>query len=77
MESRRRPPAKRILPLCLLLFLLLLHPTSTAVEVLSKSKLERCARASESDQLQCHKKVVINLAVPSGSVGTLLIYILL
>nr|XP_010940961.1 protein HAPLESS 2 [Elaeis guineensis] len=72
MESRRRPPAKRIPTLrllFLLLLLLLLHPSSTAVEVLSKSKLESCARASESDQLQCHKKVVINLAVPSGSSG--------
>ncbi|KAG0493604.1 hypothetical protein HPP92_004598 [Vanilla planifolia] len=40
-----------------------------AVEILSKSKLERCAKTSESGDLSCEKKVVINMVVPSGSTG--------
>ena len=42
---------------------------SHALEILSKSKLERCVK-SDSDKLDC-EKVVINLAVPSDSVSTL------
>ena len=41
---------------------------ATGGEILSKSKLERCIKASESDKLDCTKKIVINMAVPSGSV---------
>ncbi|KAI0495217.1 hypothetical protein KFK09_025367 [Dendrobium nobile] len=55
--------------LFLFICILCLHPTSTAIEILSKSKLERCVRTSGSDNLNCEKKVVINMVVPSGSSG--------
>lgn len=39
------------------------------VQILSKSKLEKCEKNSDSDDnLNCTKKVVLNMAVPSGSV---------
>ncbi|KAL3743110.1 hypothetical protein ACJRO7_018414 [Eucalyptus globulus] len=60
----------------LLLLVLLLHclrgPTAvvSAVEILSKSKLDRCQKSSASgDNLNCTKKIVLDLAVPSGSSG--------
>ncbi|GAB2277531.1 Transcriptional activator [Dionaea muscipula] len=41
------------------------------VQILSKSKLEKCERSSShSDSLNCTKKIVINIAVPSGSSGS-------
>lgn len=58
-----------------LLLLLLLLPSIflkpfivTCVEILSKSKLESCVKTSESGNMHCDKKIVVNLAVPSGSV---------
>nr|XP_048320613.1 protein HAPLESS 2 isoform X2 [Ziziphus jujuba var. spinosa] len=40
------------------------------IEILSKSKLEKCQRNSDdSDDLNCTKKIVLNMAVPSGSSG--------
>ncbi|EXC34107.1 hypothetical protein L484_010565 [Morus notabilis] len=39
------------------------------VQILSKSKLEKCQKNSTSDNLNCNKKIVLNLAVPSGSSG--------
>ncbi|KAF2313240.1 hypothetical protein GH714_009938 [Hevea brasiliensis] len=41
--------------------------TVIGVEILSKSKLERCEKGSDSDTLNCTSKIVLNLAVPSGS----------
>ncbi|CAK7335459.1 unnamed protein product [Dovyalis caffra] len=39
-------------------------------EILSKSKLERCEKATDSDNnLNCTRKIVLNMAVPSGSSG--------
>ncbi|KAK1322584.1 Protein HAPLESS 2 [Acorus calamus] len=56
--------------LLFLLFALSLPLSSVdGVEILSKSRLERCEKVSESDNLICEKKIVINLAVPSGSSG--------
>ncbi|GAB2262690.1 hypothetical protein Droror1_Dr00003687 [Drosera rotundifolia] len=41
------------------------------VQILSKSKLEKCERSSRSgDNLNCTKKIVINMAVPSGASGS-------
>ncbi|XP_073011566.1 protein HAPLESS 2-like [Typha latifolia] len=69
-SGRRRPPSltSQMPPLFLLIFFSLLS-LATAVEILSKSRLERCTKVSDSDKLNCDKKVVINMAVPSGSSG--------
>ncbi|CAA6656318.1 unnamed protein product [Spirodela intermedia] len=61
-----RPPALNLF--CLLL--LAGDGSSTeGVEILSKSRLESCVKASDSDHLDCSKKVVVDLAVPSGTSG--------
>ncbi|KAF8097006.1 hypothetical protein N665_0297s0016 [Sinapis alba] len=39
------------------------------VQILSKSKLEKCEKTNDSKNLNCSTKVVLNLAVPSGSSG--------
>ncbi|CAM8922150.1 unnamed protein product [Rhodiola kirilowii] len=41
----------------------------SAVQILSKSKLEKCERVSDSGELNCTRKIVLNMAVPSGSSG--------
>lgn len=38
------------------------------VQILSKSKLEKCEKTSDSGELNCTKKIVLNMAVPSGAV---------
>uniref|UniRef100_A0A2C9WAN1 Generative cell specific-1/HAP2 domain-containing protein n=1 Tax=Manihot esculenta TaxID=3983 RepID=A0A2C9WAN1_MANES len=38
------------------------------VEILSKSKLEKCEKGSDCDALNCTAKIVLNMAVPSGSI---------
>ncbi|KAI3414678.1 HAP2-GCS1 domain-containing protein [Psidium guajava] len=56
----------------LLVFLLhrLSGLTVSGVEILSKSKLDKCQKTSASDDnLNCTKKIVLDLAVPSGSSG--------
>ncbi|KAJ4885519.1 Protein HAPLESS 2 [Raphanus sativus] len=39
------------------------------LEILSKSKLEKCEKTNDSGNLNCTTKIVLNLAVPSGSSG--------
>ncbi|XP_023550534.1 protein HAPLESS 2 [Cucurbita pepo subsp. pepo] len=56
-----------LLALCLLNFLA--TQDVVGVQILSKSKLEKCERNSASDSLNCTKKIVLNMAVPSGSSG--------
>ncbi|XP_010538793.1 PREDICTED: protein HAPLESS 2 isoform X2 [Tarenaya hassleriana] len=41
----------------------------SGVQILSKSKLEKCEKTSASGNLNCSSKIVLNLAVPSGSSG--------
>ncbi|CAJ1928032.1 unnamed protein product [Sphenostylis stenocarpa] len=41
----------------------------SAIQIISKSKLEKCERNSNSDNLNCTTKIVLNMAVPSGSSG--------
>lgn len=68
-RQRRWSPA---IPLLFRLCLAVLVPlplATVAVEILSKSKLERCVQASGSDSVDCEKKIVLNMAVPSGSVN--------
>ncbi|XP_022720021.1 protein HAPLESS 2 [Durio zibethinus] len=41
-----------------------------SVQILSKSRLEKCEKSTDSnDKLNCTTKIVINMAVPSGSSG--------
>lgn len=42
----------------------------TGVQIISKSKLEKCEKNSNSDDnLNCTTKIVLSMAVPSGSSG--------
>ncbi|KAL7610752.1 hypothetical protein Lser_V15G09825 [Lactuca serriola] len=45
------------------------HLVNGGVQLLSKSKLEKCEKVSENAPLNCTKKIVINLAVPSEASG--------
>ncbi|CAL1375424.1 unnamed protein product [Linum trigynum] len=42
---------------------------AAGVEILSKSKVQRCEKGSDSDELNCTRKIVLNMAVPSGASG--------
>ncbi|RWW69747.1 hypothetical protein BHE74_00022623 [Ensete ventricosum] len=72
-RQRRWSPAITLLfRLCLAVLLTARAPlpfATVAVEILSKSKLERCIKVSGSDSVDCEKKIVLNMAVPSGSSG--------
>ncbi|GLT40469.1 hypothetical protein SLA2020_146060 [Shorea laevis] len=50
---------------------LLILETVVAVQILSKSKLEKCEKstAAADGNLNCTTKIVLNMAVPSGSSG--------
>ncbi|WCJ26182.1 hapless 2 [Euphorbia peplus] len=61
-------PQSIILIFCFL-FSHLTVTTVSGVEILSKSKLERCEKGSDSTDLNCTSKIVLNMAVPSGSSG--------
>lgn len=39
------------------------------IQIISKSKLEKCEKNSNSDDLNCTTKIVVSMAVPSGSVN--------
>ncbi|EEF51106.1 conserved hypothetical protein [Ricinus communis] len=60
-----------VIILCCLVSYYLLVANVNGVEILSKSKLEKCEKASDSDSdsLNCTAKIVLNMAVPSGSSG--------
>ncbi|KAL5981969.1 hypothetical protein ACLOJK_016036 [Asimina triloba] len=55
--------------LLLLLSFVAAWESSVSVEILSKSKIEKCQKMSGSDTLDCNKKIVVNMAVPSESSG--------
>ncbi|XP_042503336.1 protein HAPLESS 2 isoform X2 [Macadamia integrifolia] len=57
------------MPLVLFFLCFLIIKFVIGVEILSKSKLERCEKASDSDKLNCSTKIVVNMAVPSGASG--------
>ncbi|KAK6274792.1 hypothetical protein POUND7_004501 [Theobroma cacao] len=60
--------SKRFL-FCIFSFLCLQYEV-VSVQILSKSKLEKCEKSTDSnDKLNCTTKIVINMAVPSGSSG--------
>ncbi|GAB4835882.1 Transcriptional activator [Ancistrocladus abbreviatus] len=54
----------------LFLFVIVSENGVFGVQILSKSKLEKCERASNSDNLNCTKKILVSMAVPSGSSGS-------
>ncbi|XP_038875720.1 protein HAPLESS 2 [Benincasa hispida] len=56
---------RNLLAFFLLSFLATQH--IAGIQILSKSKLEKCERNSGSDSLNCTKKIVLNMVVPSGS----------
>lgn len=43
--------------------------SALGVEILSKSKIEKCEKSSGSNALNCTSKIVVNLAVPSEFVN--------
>ncbi|GMY30216.1 protein HAPLESS 2 [Fagus crenata] len=53
----------------LFLFFVLGSQGVAGVQILSKSKLQKCEKTSDSGNLNCTKKIVLNMAVPSGSSG--------
>ncbi|XP_009782609.1 protein HAPLESS 2-like isoform X1 [Nicotiana tabacum] len=53
----------------LILFTLFLLQYASAVQILSKSKLQKCEKVSDSNRLNCTNKIIIDLAVPSESSG--------
>ncbi|KAJ4950041.1 hypothetical protein NE237_026873 [Protea cynaroides] len=61
--------AVKQVPLVLVFLCFLIFNCVTGVEILSKSKLERCEKVSDSDKLNCTKKILVNMAVPSGTSG--------
>ncbi|PRQ17813.1 putative generative cell specific-1, HAP2-GCS1 [Rosa chinensis] len=63
----RIPPPK--LWLTILLFLPCFISDVVGVQILSKSKLDKCEKTSDSSDLNCTKKIVLNMAVPSGASG--------
>ncbi|EPS72015.1 hypothetical protein M569_02742, partial [Genlisea aurea] len=50
------------------IIVLVSHGTS-GLQILAKSKLEKCQRGSESDALNCTSKIVLDLSVPSETSG--------
>lgn len=64
---------RRIAGAVLLLFCLLYQRNEwmcvTGTQILSKSKLDKCEKTSDFDTLNCTRKIVLDLAVPSGSVS--------
>ncbi|XP_027364323.1 protein HAPLESS 2-like [Abrus precatorius] len=60
-------PCRIILIIFLLRFFLALRVAG--VQIISKSKLEKCEKNSNSDNLNCTTKIVVNMAVPSGTSG--------
>ncbi|XP_065850795.1 protein HAPLESS 2-like isoform X2 [Euphorbia lathyris] len=61
--------AQAIMLICCCLASYLSVGNVDGVEILSKSKLEKCEKVSDSSPLNCTSKIVLNMAVPSGSSG--------
>ncbi|KAL5098895.1 hypothetical protein RYX36_003222 [Vicia faba] len=60
-------PGSTVTIIFLVYFFLTLHVAG--VQIISKSKLEKCEKNSNSDDLNCTTKMVVSMAVPSGSSG--------
>ncbi|KAL8263815.1 hypothetical protein R6Q59_021945 [Mikania micrantha] len=55
--------------LVIICFILYHHFVNADVKILSKSKLEKCERSAANAPLNCTKKIVIDMAVPSEASG--------
>lgn len=44
-------------------------PIVSNVQILSKSKLEKCEKVSDSSSLNCSKRILVDMAVPSEASG--------
>ncbi|KAL8226166.1 hypothetical protein R6Q57_018723 [Mikania cordata] len=55
--------------LVIICFILSHHFVNADVKILSKSKLEKCERSGANAPLNCTKKIVIDMAVPSEASG--------
>ncbi|XP_058778261.1 protein HAPLESS 2 [Vicia villosa] len=60
-------PSSTVTIIFLVYFFLTLYVAG--VQIISKSKLEKCEKNSNSDDLNCTTKMVVSMAVPSGSSG--------
>ncbi|KAJ4712998.1 protein HAPLESS 2 [Melia azedarach] len=70
MGNQTKPSKLKSLSLIFFCFLSLLNPHCVVgVQILSKSKLEKCEKSTNSDNLNCRTKILLNMAVPSGSSG--------
>ncbi|TXG50979.1 hypothetical protein EZV62_023503 [Acer yangbiense] len=56
-------------PIFSLVFLCFLTESVVGVQILSKSRLEKCEKSTDTANLNCTTKIVLNLAIPSGSRG--------
>ncbi|KAJ3692722.1 hypothetical protein LUZ60_011817 [Juncus effusus] len=70
-KRQQNTPTKMFRLLVIFVILFFLSVLTAKGEILSKSKLETCEKDFESqpNNLKCENKVVINMAVPSGSSG--------
>ncbi|XP_010278564.2 PREDICTED: protein HAPLESS 2 isoform X2 [Nelumbo nucifera] len=69
-EKKEMETRLGVRPFCLIFFFLFLSiELVIGVQILAKSKLEKCERTSDSVRLNCNKKIIVNMAVPSGSSG--------
>ncbi|CAN8246443.1 unnamed protein product [Cochlearia groenlandica] len=54
---------------CVTLLGALFNGVADGTQILSKSKVEKCEKTTDAGNLNCSTKIVLNLAVPSGSSG--------
>ncbi|XP_057855553.2 protein HAPLESS 2 isoform X2 [Cryptomeria japonica] len=67
-KTRRKPPKIKWPNALLLVIMAMVFNWCSCMTVLSKSKLTKCERTSDAD-LSCQQKLILNIAVPSGSRG--------
>ncbi|KAI8546373.1 hypothetical protein RHMOL_Rhmol07G0112300 [Rhododendron molle] len=70
VENKRRTPKPTMIILFIVFSLFLSpHHSVSGTQILSKSKLEKCEKVSDSATLNCSTKIVLNMAVPGESSG--------
>lgn len=61
-----------ILVVAFIILVSLSLPIASSVQILSKSKLEKCEKVSDSGSLNCSKRILVDMAVPSEAVSILI-----